>query len=120
MTKNSNLESANQSNQQPVFSYADLQKYKTKIEGKDYLRNSEIKRFLTLDVDNLSETDKKKIVALLNKKNDYAKSAVSYNLLLCKIANSHNDTIKAKALPFAKKYGVETLLTASREEKVEA
>ncbi|MBQ8631867.1 MAG: hypothetical protein IJ479_09165 [Alphaproteobacteria bacterium] len=119
MVTNSNLESANQSNQQS-FSYADLQKYKTKIEGKDHVRDSEIKRFLTLDVDKLSETDKKKIIALLNKKIDYGKSAVLYNLLLCKIANSHNDTLKAKALPFAKKYGVETLLTASREEKVEA
>ena len=112
---NKKLESANQSNQQS-FSYADLQKYKTKIEGKDHVRNDEIKRFLTLDIDNLSETDKKKIVALLNKKNDYAKSAVLYNLVLHKIANSHNDTLKAKAMPFAKKYGVETLLTASKEE----
>ena len=116
---NSNVESANQSNQQS-FSYADLQKYKTKIEGKDHVRNSEIERFLTLDLDNLSEVDKKKIIALLKKKNDYGKSAVLYNLLLHRIANSHNDTLKAKALPFAKKYGVETLLTASREEKVEA
>lgn len=116
MVTNSNLESANQSNQQPVFSYADLQKYKTKIEGKVQIRNNEIKRFLTLDLDKLSEADKKKIVALLNKKNDYGQSAVLYNLLLRNIAQSKNDTLKAKALPFAKKYGVETLLTAPKEE----
>ena len=110
---NSNFESANQSNQQS-FSYADLQKYKTKIEGK-------IKRFLTLDLENLSDVDKKKIVALLNKKNDYGQSAVLYNLLLRNIAQSKNDTLRAKALPFAKKYGVEALLTASEErEEVEA
>ena len=117
---NSNFESANQSNQQS-FSYADLQKYKTKIEGKVQIRNNEIKRFLTLDLDNLSEADKKKIVALLNKKNNYGQSAVLYNLLLRYIAQSKNDTLKAKALPFAKKYGVEALLTASEErEEVEA
>ncbi len=113
--KNSSLESANQSNQQSVFSYADLQKYKTKIEMKDHVRNDEIKRFLTLNMNNLSEIDKKKIIVLLNKKNDYEKSAVLYNMLLTKIANSHNDTLKAKAQPFAKKYGVETLLTAPKK-----
>ncbi len=118
MVNNSNLENVKQSSNTNLFSYADLQKYKTKIEVKDHFRNSEIKRFLALDLDDLSEVDKKKIVALLNKKNDYSKSAVSYNLLIRAIAQSHNESLRAKALPFAKKNGIETLLTAS--ETIEA
>lgn len=118
MTNNSNLENTKQSSSTNLFSYADLQKYKNKIENKDHFRNSEIKRFLSLDLNDLSEVDKKKIVALLNKKNDYSKSAVLYNLLICKIAQAKNQSLKTKALPFAKKNGIETLLTAS--ETIEA
>ena len=118
MIVNNDLENAKQSSSTStnLFSYADLTKYKNKIENKDHFRNSEIKRFLSLDLDDLSETDKKKIIALLSKKNDYAKSAVSYNLLICAIAQSRNESLRAKALPFAKKNGIETLLTAFNEE----
>lgn len=113
MANNSNLENVKQSSNTNQFSHADLKKYKNKIENKEEIRNKEIKRFLSADLDDLSEVDKKKIIALLSKKNDYSKSAVSYNLLMCRIAQSHNESLKTKALLFAKKNGIEALLKAS-------
>ena len=94
-----------------VFSYEDLKKYRRKIESKPELLKKELKRFNDMEnFSSLSDEDQKKVIALLSKKENFAVSPALYAVLIYKIAQSKNETLKTKATPFAKKNNLTKLM----------